>query len=56
MFKSYQREHYFDEMFGLQSEPFKHYRPIYDKLSAYDSTELNNQQKDVEQGTRIVKF
>ena len=21
MFKSYQREHYFDEMFGLQSDP-----------------------------------
>ena len=50
MFKSYQREHYFDEMFGLQSEPLKHYRPIYDKLSEYDSTELNNKQKEVEQG------
>lgn len=37
-------------MFGLQSEPLKHYRPIYDKLSAYDSTELNNKQKEVEQG------
>ena len=50
MFKAYQRGDYFDEMFGLQSEPLKQYRHIYNKLSAYDSVQLNNKQKEVDQG------
>ena len=50
MFKAYQRGDFYDEMFGLQSEPLKHYRPIYDKLSAYNTNELYHKQKEVEQG------
>ena len=50
MFKAYQRGDYFDEMFGLQSEPLKQYQHIYNKLSAYDSVQLNNKQKEVDQG------
>ena len=50
------KEDYFDEMFGLQSEPLKHYLPIYDKLSSYNSTELNNKQKKLTRLSERITF
>ncbi len=49
MLNSYITDHFFDEMFGLESKPLKHYQSIYNKFSAYNCNELNNKQKEVDQ-------
>lgn len=51
MFQAYQKENFFDEMFaGESGVVFDHYRPLYERFSAYGDAEMEEKQRLVNTG------